>query len=232
MTAVGIIKAAKKTLKRQESGSMKIKHLANSLLEKFSDTHTISTVRQVIEENDMFHVDGKVVMLKGKKRKSLDDGAGNDGQEEFVDSSKADFTKDERKAAKKEAKKAKKAKKSSSSSSSATSGAASSSSSSSSPDNSSIQTWRTEHKIVLRDSRNDEEGAAATKLLATNSQFYPYQSFDAPGCVENIVDSLIRQCTVVNGFAKPSPIQAQCWVSTKFQQYTCVLDVFCVEQHF
>ena len=215
---VGIIKAAKKTLKRQESGSMKIKHLAKSLLEKFSDTHTKSTVRQVIEKNDMFHVDGKVVMLKrsnssSKKRKSLDDGA------EDVDSSNGSFTKDERKAAKKEAKKAKKEKKSSSSSSSsATLGASSSlSSSSSTPDNSSIQTWRTEHKIVLRDSRNDEEGAAATKLLATNSQFYPYQSFDAPGCVENIVDSLIRQCTVVNGFAKPSPIQAQCWVSTKYQ---------------
>jgi hypothetical protein len=212
---VGIIKAAKKTLKRQESGSMKIKHLAKSLLEKFSDTHTKSTVRQVIEKNDMFHVDGKVVMLKrsnssSKKRKSLDDGA------EDVDSSNGSFTKDERKAAKKEAKKAKMEKKSSSSSSSATSGA-SSSLSSSTPDNSSIQTWRTEHKIVLRDSRNDEEGAAATKLLATNSQFYPYQSFDAPGCVENIVDSLIRQCTVVNGFAKPSPIQAQCWVSTKYQ---------------
>jgi hypothetical protein len=211
---VGIIKAAKKTLKRQESGSMKIKHLAKSLLEKFSDTHTKSTVRQVIEKNDMFHVDGKVVMLKrsnisSKKRKSLDDGA------EDVDSSNGSFTKDERKAAKKEAKKAKKEKKSSSSSSSATLGV--SSLSSSTPDNSSIQTWRTEHKIVLRDSRNDEEGAAATKLLATNSQFYPYQSFDAPGCVENIVDSLIRQCTVVNGFAKPSPIQAQCWVSTKYQ---------------
>lgn len=212
-TTMGLIKAAKKTLKRQESGSMKMKHLAKSLLEKFSDSHTKSTVKQVIEEHDMFHVDGKVVMLKknsssgGKKRKSSDDDSTEEVEKQSESSSNnnnGDSTKDDKKAAKKEAKKAKKEKKSSTTSSSSAAPEA--------PDNSSIQAWRTEHKIVLKDPRNDEEGAKATKALATNTQFYPYQTFDAPGCVANINDTLIRQCTVVNGFAKPSPIQAQCWV--------------------
>lgn len=213
---VGVIK---KTLKRQESGSMKMKHLAKSILEKFSDSHTKSTVRQVIEENDMFHVDGKVVMLKkkassSKKRKSMGDSTSNDSGEDVVDNSNSDSAKDKKKAAKKD-KKSKKEKKS-----------AVSSTSPSSPDNAAIQAWRTEHKIVLRDSRNDEEGVAATKLLATDALFYPYQTFDTPGCVDNIVDSLIRQCTVVNGFAKPSPIQAQCWVRVPIQIAFILLVLF------
>ena len=107
---VGVIK---KTLKRQESGSMKMKHLAKSILEKFSDSHTKSTVRQVIEENDMFHVDGKVVMLKkkassSKKRKSMGDSTSNDSGEDVVDNSNSDSAKDKKKAAKKDKKSKKK----------------------------------------------------------------------------------------------------------------------------
>lgn len=209
----GIIKAAKKTLKRQESGSMKIKHLAKSLLEKFSDSQTKSTIRQAIEENDIFHIDGKTVMLKksnscssngngSKKRKSSDiNGCVKNSNDEEVSNRDDEITKDAKKAEKKEQKKAKKSSLSTITTASST------------PDNSSVQAWRKEHKIVLRDPRNDEEGIVATKLLASDALFYPYQTFDTPGCVENIVDTLIRQCTVVNGFTRPSPIQAQCWVS-------------------
>ena len=215
---MGIIKAAKKTLKRQESGSMKIKDLAKSLVEKF-ESHDKMAVRQLIEENDTFHVDGKVVMLKknsslgggsssnSKKRKSSED-------EKKSESSNDGSSDKDKKAAKKEAKKAKKEKKSSASSPSSVPVAAASSSSSSSLDSSSIQHWRKEHKIVLRDSRNGEEGMAATKLITDNTLFYPYQTFDTPECVEKIVGDLIRQCTVANGFTTPSPIQAQCWVSS------------------
>jgi len=78
-------------------------------------------------------------------------------------------------------------------------------------DNNSIQEWRKAHKIVLRDPRSGSEGAEATKKMVDNAVFYPYETFDAPGCAEKITASLIRQCTEVNGFTKPSPIQAQCW---------------------
>jgi len=193
-----IVKAAKKHLKRQESGSMKIKHLAKSLLEKFESDDDVpsctNTVRKWIEESDKFEVDGKVVTLKkSKKRKMTEESNSNSGEE------KSDNGSLDKKAAKKAAKKARKEKKN---------GKASSAPPASSG---SVEEWRKEHKIVLRDPRSGEEGVAATKLLAGNEKYYPYQVFDAPGCVEKIEGSLIRQCTKVNGFQKPSPIQAQCW---------------------
>jgi len=47
--------------------------------------------------------------------------------------------------------------------------------------------------------------------LPGNQQYFPFQSFSDPLCVEKIPDKLLKQCTEVNGFQKPSPIQAQCW---------------------
>jgi hypothetical protein len=159
-----VIKAAKKTLKRQESGSMKIKHLTKSLVEKFESDDDVPSCKKTlgkwIAESDVFEVDGKVVTLKGKKRKSMEDG--NSGSDE------------DKKAAKKAAKKAKKEKKSKSSSSSSSSSATTAS------DSGSIADWRKSHKIVLKDSRNGEEGVAATKLLATNELYYPYETLMHP----------------------------------------------------
>mmetsp|Transcript_3487 Transcript_3487/g.6368 ORF Transcript_3487/g.6368 Transcript_3487/m.6368 type:complete len:608 (-) Transcript_3487:31-1854(-) len=187
-----VIKAAKKALKRQESGSMKIKELAKSLLEKFESNDDVpsckNTVQKWIEESDVFEVDGKNVTLKkSNKRKSTEDNSG----EEKSDADK--------KAAKKAAKKAKKEKKNNKAVAATPAGSGT------------IQEWRKEHKIVLRDPRGGADGAAATKLLDVNELFYPYKTFDAPGCVEKVADELIHQCTKVNGFQKPSPIQAQCW---------------------
>jgi len=193
-----VIKAAKKTLKKQGSGSMKIKHLTKSLLEKFESDDDVpscdKTVTKWIEESDAFEVDGKVVTLKksSKKRKSLDDTSNNSGEDDA-----------DKKAAKKAAKKSKKDKKKKQSSSS------------SPADSGTIEEWRKEHKIVLRDPRTGVEGAAASKALQGSDAYHPYQTFDAPDCIEKLDASLIRQCTKVNGFEKPSPIQAQCWVSLK-----------------
>jgi len=189
-----VIKAAKKHLKRQESGSMKIKLLAQSLLEKFESDDDVSckdTVRKWIEESDAFEVDGKVVTLKkgSQKRKSIDDSNSGEDKSDSAD----------KKAAKKAAKKAKKEKKNGKASTPAAAPVGS------------IEEWRKEHKIVLRDPRTGEEGVTATKELAVNETYYPFQTFDAPGCVEKMESSLIRQCTKVNGFEKPSAIQAQCW---------------------
>ena len=184
-----VIKAAKKTLKRQGS-AMKLKLLAKTLLEKFESDNEVpsckNTVRKWIEESDVFKVDGKMVMLKSKKRKSSDDEESAGG--------------DDAKKAKKAKKDKKKKKKESSTSTDATSA-----------DNESIQEWRKKNKIVLKDSRTGDEGAEATKKLPGNQQFYPFQSFN--DCADKIPDQLLKQCTEKNGFQKPSPIQAQCWVS-------------------
>eukprot|EP00986_Skeletonema_menzelii_P000330 scaffold92_cov140-Skeletonema_menzelii.AAC.9 len=184
-----VIKAAKKTLKRQGS-SMKLKSLAKELLEKFeSDSEVPSckkTVSKWIEESDAFEIDGKIVMLKDKKRKSADDENASDDAPKKVKKSKKD-------------KKKKKNKETSLADATAPA------------DNDSIQEWRKSNKIVLMDSRTGEEGAKETKKLPGNKQYYPFQSFSDPLCVEKIPDKLLKQCTEVNGFQKPSPIQAQCW---------------------
>jgi hypothetical protein len=214
-----VIKAAKKALKREESGSMKIKDLAKSLLEKLDNTTSGSydknAVRRCIEGSDSFVVDGKFVALKKKGGGGGDDGeskkrkssSAEEGGGESVGDGGVATTSADRKAAKKAAKRAKKERKDAdepTTVATATAGA-------SSGDNSSIQAWRTQHKIVLRDSRSGEEGVAATKAISTNEEYHPYQTFDAPGCQERILGELIRQCTVANKFTRPSPIQAQCW---------------------
>mmetsp|Transcript_16181 Transcript_16181/g.23036 ORF Transcript_16181/g.23036 Transcript_16181/m.23036 type:complete len:588 (+) Transcript_16181:88-1851(+) len=73
-----------------------------------------------------------------------------------------------------------------------------------------INKWRKDHKIVLRDVDSvDEE--AKSKELNTNVDYFPFRFFDLLSCQELIHQSLINQCTQVNGFSHPSPIQAQCW---------------------
>jgi hypothetical protein len=217
MGADAVVKAAKKALKREESGSMKIKHLTKSLLEKWDSSGSGSfdknEVRRCIEESELFVVDGKVVALKkkagggvngDKKRKSS---AEKDNGESVKDGS-ATTEEADRKAAKKAAKRAKKETKNAGKT---TTASATTTAASSSGNESSIQTWRTQHKIVLRDSRNGEEGATATKSIVSNEDYHPYQTFDAPGCREKILGELISHCTVANAFARPTPIQAQCW---------------------
>ena len=231
-----VIKAAKKALKREESGSMRIKDLTKSLLEKLLDNTTTTSgssydknaVRRCIEGSDSFVVDGKVVALK--KKKGGGGGGGDDGESKKRKSSSAkeegngggeSVGRDggvattaaaDRKAAKKAAKRAKKERKGADDEPTTVATAtATTAGASSSGDNSSIQAWRTQHKIVLRDSRGGEEGAAATKAISANEEYHPYQTFDAPGCRERIPGELIRQCTVANKFTRPSPIQAQCW---------------------
>lgn len=170
-----VIKAAKKALKRQESGSMNIKSLAKSVMEKSSNgdiPNCKDTVRKMITESDVFEIDGKTVTLKKKKRDKSDDDEPS----------------------------TKKAKKSDTESAKA-------------PDAADIQSWRKQHKIVLRDPRSGAEGAEATKQLDKNSLYFPFQTFDSPNCKDELNTALIEQCTKVNGFKTPSPIQAQCWVS-------------------
>ena len=73
----------------------------------------------------------------------------------------------------------------------------------------SIQQWRKDNKIVLMHSTDTEEGKKLTKQINSDTKYYPLSTFkSASGAVSQ---KLLDQCTKVNGFAKPSPIQAQSW---------------------
>ena len=169
-----IIKAAKKELKRQESNSMKIKHLTKALLAKLESNESIpfckTTVKKYIEESDMFDVNGKVVTLtkksssssnSSKKRKSIE-------MVEKQDTSEDSNGSTDKKAAKKAAKKAKKEKKKKSSSSSSSSNNNTAADSSNSDI---ISAWRTTNKIVLKDARNElQDGSVGLSILASISR--------------------------------------------------------------
>jgi len=212
-----IVKTAKKALKRQESGSMKIKSLAKTVMEHDKVTlNCKETVKKIIGESDLFEVDGKMVVLVNKKSSGdsgSENGAGGNSSSKKRKSVETDdgTTDGEditgKKAAKKAKKAAKKAKKEKESKKSSTSSSSTTTTNSSDPD--AIAAWRKSNKIVLKDSRSGEEGAEATKALSGNSSYFPLTTFEA---CEGIVNSkLIEQCVKVNGFQKPSPIQAQCW---------------------
>lgn len=61
--------------------------------------------------------------------------------------------------------------------------------------------WRLSQRVVLKDTEASDE-----KL-----KYIPYTSFSSPRIKSTIHETLLQQCTQVNKFQKPSPIQAQCW---------------------
>jgi len=70
--------------------------------------------------------------------------------------------------------------------------------------------WRTQNKVVLLHTTDDEAGQKLTKYLNENEAFTPFTTFDDPACIGALAAPLLKQCTT-NGFVKPSPIQAQSW---------------------
>eukprot|EP00567_Pseudictyota_dubia_P000113 CAMPEP_0197468390 /NCGR_PEP_ID=MMETSP1175-20131217/66058_1 /TAXON_ID=1003142 /ORGANISM="Triceratium dubium, Strain CCMP147" /LENGTH=308 /DNA_ID=CAMNT_0043004487 /DNA_START=103 /DNA_END=1026 /DNA_ORIENTATION=+ len=64
------IKTAKKTLKRQESGSMKIKELARAVVDKLGNEHDIDSVKKIIKKSEYFDTEGKVVRYVREKSSS------------------------------------------------------------------------------------------------------------------------------------------------------------------
>ena len=197
------IKAAKKLLKKNDDGSMKMKELAKAVLGKIDDNGEglkSSQVKEWILGCDKFSVDGKVVSLKSssKKRKDMDGGSSGDAEDE--------------KAKKKAAKRAKKE----SMKKKNESGEANSSATCLPPSSEitldEATKWRSKNKVVLKVTQdNGDNGVAASKELNSNEVYLPYHSFSSPRCIENIDSTLLAQCTKVNGFKSPSAIQAQCW---------------------
>jgi hypothetical protein len=80
-----------------------------------------------------------------------------------------------------------------------------------SKDESSIKDWRKNNKIVVMHAKDDVDGKKETAKINKEPAYYPFLSFNDPECKAAVAESLLRQCTHVNGFTKPSPIQAQAW---------------------
>jgi len=74
-----------------------------------------------------------------------------------------------------------------------------------------VTEWRKQHKIVLMDASDTEEGKKATEELNSKSEYFPDTSFDMVSRENEIASVLLKQCTEGNGFTHPTPIQAQCW---------------------
>jgi hypothetical protein len=85
-------------------------------------------------------------------------------------------------------------------------------------DNISVAEWRKENKIVVvlhNDDNNTDDRRTKTQQPLDNTTavllYHPFTSFHSPECRQDIAAALLEQCCTVNGFAKPSPIQAQAW---------------------
>ncbi len=191
-TKSSLLKLAKKTLKRHELDSMKLKTLAKQVVEAWhkkaeenvaaddnDNKLQAKLVQQWISESSTFAVEGKLVRLSSKKRKQSKDGKAEEGGEEND---------------------SKKLKSSESSPSLADT--------SSSPLMTVAQTWRQEHRIVIKSSTDDEQGREETARLNRHAVYFPWTSFDDCKAMEQV---LIRYCTDDKKFQKPSPIQSQCW---------------------
>jgi hypothetical protein len=183
-----VIKATKKILKKEDSGSLKLSVLTKAVVEKIGEKESTDQVKDWILASDKFTLTGKYVALaeSSKKRKS------DDGDDEKAKKKAA-------KKAKKEAKKKKKAKDDSSGNKKGTF------------TEEEVTKWRTENKVVLKSTTDDEEGNKISKELNKNAAYSPYATFDSERVKSSVNEAFLKQCTVVNGFTKPSPIQSQCW---------------------
>lgn len=193
-SAAAALKIAKKALKKHNASTsdetMKLKALAKLVAEKLKDegkmNHKIIQ-KWIVDASDIFVVDGKNVVLLTKDRKRKESPGNNNNNNNPTD----DDVDTKRKKAKVVA--------------------ATDASIITQKDESSIKEWRQTHKIVVKHAKDDEEGKKESEQINVDSAYYPFLSFDDPQCKSAVAHPLLRQCTEVNGFTKPSPIQAQAW---------------------
>jgi len=225
LTDAAVKKMAKKSLKRQDSGQMKLKALAKTVAEKHDDL-TVQSVKEIIQSSSKFHIhpDGKMVtLLKNNKRKrsSVSSKEGDAGGDDEPFKQKESQTKTQKKSKKN------KKKTNTGEGDNLTSAEA--------------QSWRQQHKIVVLPAQDGAGGAASAlpprSSVANESTYFPWTSFAHAQSLSSssLHTSLLDHCVTANGFAKPSPIQAQSWPLLVAQRDvvgiaetgTCVLLLLC-----
>ena len=203
--ASAALKIVKKSLKRQDSKSMKLKALAKAIAQEMGEEKISSkTIKQWIQSSSKFNLEGKVVSLVSEKKQTISTSIKRGAESpltvvtkkaKLVDEDGDDDDND------KDTENASTVSNNSDNDNQSTI-------SSSSNKTSVVGKWREQNKIVLKHATDD---ATLTKALNQNKGFFPFTSFDSKECKTLIVPALLRQCTEGNGFTKPSPIQAQSW---------------------
>jgi hypothetical protein len=200
------LKAAKKYLQKEESGALKLKELAKTVVsdlfdKKVSDDDDkddkttkkqTKQVRAWIEQSSKFEVHKKMVSLINKDKKNRKRTISPQSPDEELHRAASNTSSSSNKKSKKN----------------------SGSSGSSGNTQKDMDQWRVDNKIVLLDyTQQDEQGQLLSKQHNENPDFYPWTSFDNALAAAACIDAaLIRQCTGAgNKFVKPSPIQSQAW---------------------
>ena len=216
LTDAAVKKLAKKSLKRQDSGQMKLKALAKTVAEKHEEL-TVQSVKEIIQSSSKFHIhpDGKMVTLLKNKRKrssvsSKEGDADADGDADDEPSKQKESQTKTQKKSKKNKKKTNTGEENNLTSVEA-------------------QSWRQQHKIVVLPAQDGAGGAAAaasalppssssSSSVAKESTYFPWTTFAHAQSLSSsslssssLHASLLDHCVNANGFAKPSPIQAQSW---------------------
>lgn len=199
-----VVKAAKKALKRQDSGAMKIKALAKTVADKIDAKNNsdgegaeqqkegvcVKSVRKMIEDSGKFDVEGKTVTLaaKGGDKKKRKKG---DGDSDGADGGSGN-----------ESPKKRQRKEAPASSGSAAGGGGGD-----------AMAWRKEHGVVLRGcpQASKEEQQEADTTISGDPSYAPWSGFGAAGGDAKISAPLLRWCTEERKFETPSAIQAQSW---------------------
>jgi hypothetical protein len=182
------LKAAKKMAKKGGSYTLKGKVLLKKIAKKVGDACTLNEIKNWLAKSEHFTLDGKMVTFKMSSsdidnHTSASDSNTMGGHDALVQTSKSPST------IKRDAQTC-------------------------TMNIDSVKKWRQEHKIVLKataSNQNEDESATLDSVLNGSQVYFPYTSFDSLRQSGEVSDILLRQCTEINGFVRPSPIQAQCW---------------------
>lgn len=206
-----VLKVAKKSLKRQDSKSMKVKALVKLIVKEMESRSTSSNnnvvdakmIKKWIQDSSKFNVDGKIVSLSSKKQKKEKGGIKRSISPLTVVTKKARLSDNEEDD-----------QQSTSASTSCTSDSLTKKKEKKKEKDSDDVTmedviqWRKENKIMVKNATDNTE---LDNALTSNPSYFPYISFESTECQTEIAVPLLKQCTEGNGFTKPSPIQAQSW---------------------
>jgi hypothetical protein len=175
------LKAAKKMVKKNGSYAIKCKSLVKKIAKKIGDESTEVDIKKWLSSSKYFVIDGKIVTFKANHSPVPDESCTMASSNRHPKQSYV--------------------------------GIQSRPTQNISMNHEQTKQWRQQNKIVLKGtiSGMSEDESASDSMLNEHESYFPYTSFEALKQNSEVPDILLRQCTEVNGFVKPSPIQAQCW---------------------
>jgi ATP-dependent RNA helicase DBP3 len=142
------LKAAKKSLKKSDSQTMKLKELAKLVAQQLGDEKKEKEVKKWISKSDKFSLNGKEVSLSKKRSVGKEDDKPSDASR--TKKAKTDEVKS----------------------------TSTAKSSESEPNLSTVESWRKSNKIVVKHAKDDAEGKKETEIIGKDSVYFPFSTFD------------------------------------------------------